>query len=90
MKNTEFLVWNIYDSGDNVARELLDVFTEFYALNKLNIYFKNEDKPLCIEKFNVLSYTTGDDFFVVYETSSLEIILTYFNIEDVVKITKLI
>lgn len=89
MKDAEFLVWNIYDSGDNVARELLDVFTEFYALNKLNVYFKNEDKPLCIEKFNVLGYTTEDDFFTVYETSSLQVILTCFKIDNVVRITKI-
>lgn len=89
MEFDEYMVWNIYDSKDNVARELLDVFTKFYALNKLNVYFKNEDKPLCIEKFNVLSYTTGDDFFTVYETSSLDIILTCFNIDNVVKITKI-
>ena len=89
MKDTEFLVWNVYDSGDNVAKELLDVFTEFYALNKLNVYFKNEDKPLCIENFNVLGYTTGDDFFTVYETSSLKVILTCFKIDNVVKITKI-
>lgn len=89
MKFTENTVWSIYETTSDVKESIFNVFKEFYGLNKLNVYFKGNDNPLLIEKFNVIGMTSYNDCFTLYETSSLNKIIQKFDFNDIEKIVKI-
>ena len=88
IKTDENIVWNVDDVHSNIKESLFNVFKEFYGQNKLNVYFKYQDNPLVIEKYNVLSYVSDEDYFTVYETPSLNKTITKFDMNTVEKIIK--
>lgn len=76
------LCWRSDDCHYDKGCTLFDVFLEHYAINQVKIVFNNGEHIL-LEKYNVIGWDKTSNIFNVYETPTLNVILSSFDYNDV-------
>ena len=78
------IVWE--DDGCSSIEEkgssLFEIFCENYAINEVQVFFKN-DVLVFVKKYNVLGWDNPNDYFTLYEDSSKNNRLCVFRFDSV-------